>query len=54
MFVNDGYWDPNYIGEHLGTSQPDGMGPNLETPGGHPYPFIPVTGTETFPNPGYH
>jgi len=59
LFVNDGFWDPDFINEKtLGKMgfknyQPDGMGPNLEL-GGHPYPFIPVTATETFPNPGYH
>lgn len=60
LFVNDGFWDPNFIAERtlgaLGVKkyQPDGMGPNLEADGGHPYPFIPVVATETFPNPGYH
>jgi hypothetical protein len=59
LFVNDGFWDPDFVNENtlgrLGIPkyQPDGMGPNLEM-GGHPYPFIPVTATETFPNPGYH
>lgn len=59
MFVNDGFWDPDVIGEHFlqkpgNQYLPDGMGPNLEFSGGHPYPFIPVVGTETVPNPGYH
>lgn len=57
LFVNDGFWDPNFVSEHAGSGkddQPDGMGPNLEFPGGHPYPFIPVIATEKFTNPGYH
>jgi RHS repeat-associated protein len=57
LFVNDGFWDVDFLDEGLAKSgnkfTPDGMGPNLERFGGHPYPFVPVTATETFPNPGY-
>lgn len=60
MFVRDGFWDPDFIDEYfmgrlLGEPlfQPDGPGPNLERFGGTPYPYNPVRGTYTFPNPGY-
>jgi RHS repeat-associated protein len=56
-FVNDGFWDPNVLDEFIGSSQsnfrPDGMGPNLETQNGHPYPYIPSTYIIIYPNPGY-
>lgn len=59
LFVNDGFWDPDYIDEYAGRItglprwQPDGMGPNLERLGGKPYPYNPVTRSITFRNPGY-
>ena len=48
LFVNDGFWDPDFIDEHFfGDSapgfRPDRMGPNLERFGGQPYPYIPST-----------
>jgi hypothetical protein len=60
MFVRDGFWDPDFIDEYFmgrlfgePLFQPDGPGPNLERFGGTPYPYNPVRGTYTFPNPGY-
>jgi len=59
LFVRDGFWDVDYIDEYslgkLGVPQlqPDGLGPNLERFGGTPYPYNPIIGTCTFPNPGY-
>jgi hypothetical protein len=60
LFVNDGFWDVNFInekviGDWLGKDryQPDGLGPNLELDGGTPYPYIPTIQIYTFPNPGY-
>jgi hypothetical protein len=59
LFVNDGFWDPDYVDEWAGRItrlprwQPDGMGPNLERLGGKPYPYNPVTRSFTFRNPGY-
>lgn len=49
LFVRDGFWDPNIVGEALGV-EPDGMGPNLETEGSNPYPY--VTLIMKFANPG--
>lgn len=50
LFVNDGFWDPDFIDEKtLGkipiinswtNSTPDGMGPNLERFGGKPYHYL--------------
>ena len=47
-FVNDGFWDPDFIDERYGkyfanpnSFVPDGMGPNLERFGGKPYRYIP-------------
>jgi hypothetical protein len=49
LFINDGYWDPDFIDEryahYFSTSSdfiPDGKGPNLERFGGTPYDYIPV------------
>ena len=48
LFVNDGFWDPDFIDEKFMKSQmpwckPDGMGPNLERFGGTPYQYIPTS-----------
>jgi RHS repeat-associated protein len=51
LFVRDGFWDPNVVAEALGVV-PDGMGPNLETNGSHPYPYVPVVLIMQFANPG--
>ena len=54
-FIRDGFWDPNFVSEFIGgglgidSCQPDGMGPNLETSGGHPYRYVPSTFTITYP-----
>lgn len=54
-FVRDGFWDPNVVSEFIGgglgidSCQPDGMGPNLETSGGHPYRYVPSTFTINYP-----
>ena len=47
-FVNDGFWDPDFIDEKYGKYLadpnifvPDGMRPNLERFGGKPYRYIP-------------
>jgi len=57
LFVRDGFWDVDFINERFLKGaplfQPDGPGPNLEMFGGTPYPYIPIRGTYTFPNPGY-
>lgn len=59
LFVNDGFWDPDYIDEFAGRVtglarwQPDGMGPNLERLGGQPYHYNTATRSFTFRNPGY-
>jgi hypothetical protein len=59
LFVNDGFWDPDFIDEAagrvtgLGRWQPDGMGPNLERLGGKPYHYNTTTRAFTFQNPGY-
>jgi hypothetical protein len=59
LFVNDGFWDPDFIDENtLGRIgipgfQPDGMGPNLERFGGKPYHYKPATLSFNFYNPGY-
>jgi len=56
LFVNDGFWDPNYLFEHIFPNNPrnktDGMGPNLEL-WGSPYPYIQYRLIYRFPNPGY-
>jgi RHS repeat-associated protein len=55
-FANDGFWDPDFINEVSGITNPahraDGMGPNLEL-GGTPYRYVPSTYIYTYPNPGY-
>ncbi len=54
-FARDGFWDPNVIESNtlgaLGvqSSQLDGMGPNLETSGSHPYRYVPSTYIVTYP-----
>jgi RHS repeat-associated protein len=59
LFARDGFWDVDFLDETWGKAIPigrwqaDGIGPNLERFGGRPYPFIPVTATSTFANPGY-
>lgn len=59
LFVRDGFWDVDFIDENtLGKTglkqyQPDGMGPNLERFGGHPYPYNPIPIKFNFINPGY-
>ena len=60
-FVNDGFWDPDFVGEApeflRGIAHPskfaDGMGPNLEIGGGTPYRYLPSTYTIIYKNPGY-
>ncbi|MBW3545642.1 MAG: hypothetical protein KY428_08620 [Bacteroidetes bacterium] len=59
LFVNDGFWDINFVDESIlggwfgiESQQPDGLGPNLED-NGIPYPFIPVRRDFNFTNPGY-
>ncbi|MFO7575031.1 MAG: hypothetical protein R6W67_07720 [Bacteroidales bacterium] len=59
MFARDGFWDVGFIDEYFmgrllnkPLFKPDGPGPNLER-GGTPYPYMPIIGTSTFPNPGY-
>jgi YD repeat-containing protein len=44
LFSRDGFWDPNFVAEKtlgkvFNKFKPDGMGPNLEQPGGTPYPY---------------
>lgn len=44
LFSRDGFWDPNFVAEKtlgkvFNKYKPDGMGPNLEQPGGTPYPY---------------
>lgn len=51
LFVRDGFWDPNVVAEALGVVA-DGMGPNLETKGSHPYQYVPVVLVMKFANPG--
>jgi hypothetical protein len=59
LFVNDGFWDVDFIDENtlgrlgIGRYQPDGMGPNLERFGGSPYHYNTATRAFTFANPGY-
>ncbi|MBK9448538.1 MAG: hypothetical protein IPN95_03840 [Bacteroidetes bacterium] len=59
LFVNDGFWDVDYIDETVlgglgfDAYQPDGMGPNLERFGGTPYRYNTATRSFTFQNPGY-
>jgi RHS repeat-associated protein len=58
LFVDDGFWDVDFIDEGIGSwfgikNKPDGLGPNLERLGGTPYPYIPSTVIFNFPNPGY-
>ncbi|RNC83394.1 MAG: hypothetical protein ED557_11935 [Balneola sp.] len=60
LFVNDGFWDPNFIAERklgekrgLKRYQPDGIGPRLEAPGGTPYYYKTQFIIFTFNNPGY-
>ena len=53
VFINDGFWDANFIFEKVGISSPDGPGPNLEMFGGRPFPYIPRTIEYQFVNPGY-
>ena len=57
-FVRDGFWDPNFIAEKtlgpfIDSYKPDGMGPNLERPGGTPYRYIPMRFQIRYKNPGY-
>ena len=55
IFVNDGFWDPDFADEFYGKYhpnpllKPDGMGPNLERFGGKPYHYIPRTVIYYFP-----
>jgi hypothetical protein len=51
-FVNDGFWDPDFVLEHWPTSNvlPDGLGPNLELPGGRPYSYLPSEFSYSYPN----
>ena len=57
LFENDGFWDPDVVGETMGKIlpidgfKPDGKGPNLETKNGKPYQFIPQEVKIKFPNP---
>ena len=57
LFSRDGFWDPNFVSEKIGNKlnidklKPDGMGPNLEAPGGHPYPYKTRTKTYFFKPP---
>ena len=62
LFVNDGFWDVDWIDEKVNehtpawlfdmpAAVPDGKGPNLERFGGTPYDFIPETIQFTFPTP---
>ena len=53
LFVNDGFWDPDVLSEFLGLQIPDGLGPNLELPGGTPYSYIQQRMSITLRNPGY-
>lgn len=56
IFERDGFWDPNVIAESLSGMNSDwvadGMGPNLESEGSHPYQYVPVTLVMKFTNPG--
>jgi len=56
LFVRDGFWDPNFIAEKFSGLNnewvPDGMGPNLETEGSHPYEYVPVILIIKYVNPG--
>lgn len=53
IFVNDGFWDVDFVDEYMGAQTPDGNGPKLERFGGVPYEFIPRTIKYTFINPVY-
>jgi RHS repeat-associated protein len=59
LFENDGFWDVDVINEktlgNLGVPIyiPDGLGPNLEQPGGTPYEYKPARLNYVFPDPGY-
>ena len=59
LFVNDGFWDVDFIDENtfgrlgLDSYKPDGLGPNLERFGGTPYRYIPQTVSYIRNNPGY-
>ena len=53
LFVNDGFWDPDVLSEFLGLQIPDGLGPNLEFPGGTPYSYIQQRMSMRLRNPGY-
>lgn len=60
LFVNDGFWDIDFIDEkvlgdwlNIPRFKPDGLGPNLERFGGTPYRYIPSTVIFRFQNPGY-
>ena len=39
----DGFWDPNFVGEDYFGIEPDGIGGNLEVPGGTGYFYNSVT-----------
>jgi hypothetical protein len=46
LFAGDGFWDPDFVDEKIGSDwfgidrfKPDGPGPNLERLGGTPYPY---------------
>ena len=56
LFERDGFWDPNVVAESMrGLNSawvPDGMGPNLETEGSHPYEYVPVVFLIKFVDPG--
>jgi uncharacterized protein RhaS with RHS repeats len=53
-FVDDGFWDPDFLNEPAGITnpikRPDGKGPNLEM-GGTPYDYISSTNVIVYPNP---
>ncbi len=53
LFVNDGFWDVDFVDEYFGMQKPDGLGPNLERFGGTPYRYIPQQAIWTIPDPGY-
>ena len=51
LFINDGFWDPNFFKEKKNSNNvsriPDGLGPNLEL-GGRPYRYAVRTRTYYF------
>jgi RHS repeat-associated protein len=53
-FVDDGFWDPDFLSEISGITnpikRPDGKGPNLEL-GGTPYDYVSSTNIIIYPNP---